>query len=111
MRYLPLIFAFFTLSAFECELIYENDLALVYHVVMQPHEEIGLHRDSAPMVITALQGGVVRRLETDGREVDVEFPTGVAVYRTPDPEGEFHRSVSLSDSVIELITVVHKTKR
>ncbi|HEY5234892.1 MAG TPA: hypothetical protein VIJ14_01840, partial [Rhabdochlamydiaceae bacterium] len=63
---------------------YKDDQVSISRVKIFSQEEIGLHRDMFPQVVVALQGGTLTRLEADGREVDVEFPTGVAVLREPD---------------------------
>lgn len=97
------------IQAVECQLQFENDQVNVAKVKILPHEEIGLHRDVYPQVVVALKGGTITRLEADGRTVDVEFPTGVAVFRPTDPENQLHRSVNNSDEPVELIIVQLKT--
>ena len=82
---------------------YKDDQIGISRVKILPQEEIGLHRDIFPQVVVALQGGTLTRLEADGREVDVEFPTGVAVLRQPDAGTELHRTVNKSSEPIELI--------
>lgn len=92
-------------QAFECEVQFENDQVIASRVVIEPKEEVGLHRDALPHVVVALKGGTITRLETGGREVDVQFPTGKAVYRPIDPENELHRSVNKSNERLELIII------
>jgi hypothetical protein len=87
-----------------------NDLVTVSRVKIFPGEEIGLHRDDKSQVVIALQGGVITRLESDARAVDVEFPTGVAVFREPDPKGELHKSVNRSSKPVELIIIQLQNK-
>ncbi len=111
MRWLLAPFLFIaSMQAFEYEVIVNNDQLMIARVVVDPHEEIGRHRDEVPHIVIALQGGVITRLEEDGREVDVEFPQGVAIYRPVDPEGEYHRGVNRSDDPIELLMIELKTK-
>lgn len=95
-------------QALEYEVQFENDQVCVSRVVIEPKEEIGLHRDSLPQIVVGLRGGTITRLEADGREVDVEFPTGKAVYRPVDPENELHRSVNRSNAPIEIIIIQMK---
>lgn len=95
----------FPLQSLEYELQFENDQVCVARVQIFPHEEIGLHRDVYPQVVVALEGGTIARLEQDGRRVDVEFPTAVAVFRPKDPEDQLHRSVNDSDHKIDLIII------
>lgn len=95
-------------QALEYEIQFDNDQICISRVVMGPKEEIGFHRDAMPQVVIGLKGGIITRLESDGREVDVEFPTGKTVYRPVDPEGELHRSVNKSDAPIEIIIVQMK---
>lgn len=95
-------------QALEYEVQFENDQVCVSRVVIEPKEEIGFHRDAVPQIVVGLRGGTITRLETDGREVDVEFPTGKAVYRHVDPENELHRSVNRTNSAIEIIIVQMK---
>ncbi len=95
----------FRAESLEYEQQFENDQVCVSRVVIAPKEEIGLHRDAVPQIVIALKGGVITRLESDGKEVDVLFPTNKAVYRPVDPENEQHKSVNRSDESIELIIV------
>lgn len=92
-------------GALEYEIQFENEQVCVSRVLIEPKEEIGLHRDSMPQVVVGLKGGIITRLESDGREIDVEFPTGKAVYRAIDPEDNLHRSVNKSDDPVEMIIV------
>lgn len=98
-------FALTQAQALEYEVQFENDQVCVSRVVIEPKEEIDLHRDAVPQVVVGLRGGTITRLEADGREVDVEFPTGKAVYRPVDPEDELHRSMNKSNASIEIIIV------
>jgi hypothetical protein len=96
------------IQSLEYEIQFENDLISISRVLVEPKEEIGLHRDALPQVIIGLKGGTITRLEADGREVDVEFPTGKAVFRSVDPEGVLHRSINKSDNPIEIMIVQMK---
>lgn len=93
------------IHALEYEKQFENDQICVGKVIIAPHEEIGLHRDVHPQVVIALKGGSITRFEADGRIIDVEIPTGMAIFREADPENELHRSKNNSSESIELITV------
>lgn len=95
-------------QALEYEVQFENETVCISKLVIEPKEEIGLHRDAVPQIVIGLKGGTITRLESDGKEVDVAFPTGKAVYRSVDPEGELHRSVNKSDTSIEVIIVQMK---
>ncbi len=95
----------FQAEALEYNQLFENDQVCIAQVKVFPHEEIGLHRDVYPAVVVALTGGVITRLEADGRVTDVHFPTDVAVFRAADPENELHRSVNRSDDPIELMII------
>ncbi len=64
-----------------------------------------MHRDAYPQVVVALQGGVITRLEADGSTVDVNFPTGKAVFREIDPPDQLHRSINNSSAPVELIVI------
>jgi hypothetical protein len=99
-----------SLQALEYEPQLENDQIRVAKVKILPHEEIGAHRDEYAQVVIALKGGVITRLEADGRTTDVQFPTGLPVFREPDPVDELHRSVNASDEPIELLIVQLKDK-
>lgn len=92
-------------QALEYEVQFENDQVCVARVVMEPKEEVGLHRDALPRIVVGLKGGTITRLESDGRKVDVKFPTGKAVYLPADPEDELHRGVNQSDSTVEVIVI------
>lgn len=98
-------FLSFEMQALEYEQQFENDQICIAKVKISPWEEIGLHRDTHPRVIIALQGGTITRLEADGRVIDVKFPTGIAVFREADPENELHRGVNNSAEPVELILI------
>ncbi|MBP9842316.1 MAG: hypothetical protein KBC64_07855 [Simkaniaceae bacterium] len=95
-------------QALEYEVQLENNQVCVSRVVIDPKEEIGLHRDALPQIVIGLRGGTITRLESDGREIDVNFPTGKAIYRPIDPEGELHKSVNKSDEPIEILIIQMK---
>lgn len=95
-------------QALQYEVQFENDQICVSRVVIEPQEEIGLHRDALPQSVIGVRGGTITRLEADEREVEVQFPTGKVVYRPADPENELHRSVNRSNAPIELIIIQYK---
>ena len=95
----------FNLQAIEYEMQLENEQVRVARAKIMPFEEIGLHRDEHPQVVIALQGGTITRLEANGTKTDVNFPTGIAVFRQVDPPNELHRSVNNSANPIELIII------
>ena len=64
----------------EYEPLFENEQINVAKVKVQAGEEIGLHRDAYPQVVFALKGGIITRLEADGRKVDVHSPTGQQLF-------------------------------
>lgn len=82
----------FGVYAMEYEQQFENDQLSIAKAKVMPFEEIGLHRDVYPQVVIALKGGTITRLEADGSVTDVKFPTGVAVFREPDPENVLYRT-------------------
>lgn len=92
-------------QAIEYEIQLENDSVAVARAKILPHEEIGLHRDTYPQVVIALQGGVITRLEADGSTTDVNFPTGRAVFREVDPPDQLHKSINNSSNPVELIII------
>ncbi len=89
---------------------FENDQICVARVKVEPNEEIGFHRDAYSQVVIALKGGTITRIEADGSFTDVQFPTGVAVIRSPDPENELHRSLNASSEPIDLIIIQLKNE-
>jgi hypothetical protein len=94
-----------SVQVLEYEPQFENDQICVARAKIEPHEEIELHRDVYPQVVIALKGGTITRLEADGRVTEVQFPTGVAVIREPDPENELHKSVNNSSESVELVII------
>lgn len=98
-------------GALEVQKQLDNDFVSISKVVINPHEEIGLHRDAAPQVVVALKGGTITRLEADGSEIDVQFPEGVAVFRPVDPIDQLHKSVNRGDQSIELILIELKRSK
>lgn len=99
---------FLNAQALEYAPQFENDQISVSRVKIEPHEEIGLHRDAYPQIVIASKGGTITRMEADGQSWDVHFPTGVAVFRKPDPENEMHKSMNKSSEPIELLIVQMK---
>lgn len=95
----------FDIQSLEYEIQFENDLVSVSRVKIMPDEEIGLHRDAYPQVVVALQGGVITRIEEDGSTIDVNFPTGQAVFREIDPPDRLHKSVNHSQTPVELMII------
>ncbi len=98
-------FLAFEIQALEYQIQLDNDLISVSKVKIFPHEEIGLHRDVFPQVVIALKGGTITRLEADGQKVDVVFPTGIAVFRSADPENQLHRSINNSEEAVEFMII------
>lgn len=106
MKNILIVLTFFLSSAvngLEYEKQFENENLILSKVKIQPYEEIGLHRDAYKQVVIALKGGIIKRIEKNGREVDVHFPTGIAVIREPDPVNELHRTINNSSEPVELI--------
>lgn len=95
----------FQAHAVEYAVQVENERVLVAKVKIMGHEELPAHRDAYPQVVVALKGGTITRLEADGNKTDVSFPTGIAVFREPDPENELHKSFNPSSEPVELIIV------
>lgn len=97
-----------TAFALEYQTQFENDCICISKAKIMPDEEVGLHRDTLPCIVIALKGGTITRLEADGSETEVQFPTGEAVFRGVDPENELHRSVNRSSEAVELILIQMK---
>jgi len=61
MAKIPLVcvgfLALIKLQALEFETHFENEQVSVSKVVIEPREEIGLHRDGFPQIVVALKGG------------------------------------------------------
>ena len=100
-----------SLTAMEAEVQFNNDEMCIVKVKMLPHEEIGEHRDDYPQIVIGLKGGTITRIEHDGSETDVEFPTGVAVIRQADPLGEMHCAVNRSSEEVEVLVIQLKGER
>ena len=98
-----LFFATVEVEALKYAVKFENEFVTVMQVEIEAGEEIGLHRDALPQVVVALKGGTITRLEANGTETAVEFPTGVPVFRPVDPENELHKSVNRGANPVELI--------
>lgn len=99
-----------TAHGLDYEVQFENDQVHVSRLRVMPHEEIGSHRDELPKVVVALKGGIITRLESNGTTTEVNFPTGIAVFREADPPNDFHKAVNKSSEPIELITIQLKSK-
>ncbi len=95
----------------ECEAQFENDQVCCMRVKIMPGEEIGLHRDDYPAIVVALKGGIITRLEANGMQTNVTFPTGIAVFRPEDPYIELHRSVNKGSEAVELVVIQLKAAK
>ena len=93
------------LQSLEYEVQLENQSVSVARAKIMPQEEIGLHRDAYPQVVVALQGGTITRVEADGSTIDVDFPTGKAVFRDIDPPDQVPTSVNNSSNPVELVII------
>ena len=102
---LPFLAFVLSLQALEYEVQFENNQIIVSRAKIEANEEIGLHRDEIPSLVVATKGGVLTRIEADGSENAVAFPTGTTVYRDVDPVGEFHRTQNRTSEAIELIII------
>lgn len=100
----------FQLNAIEYQLQLDTKEVSVVKVKMKPHEKIGLHRDAFPQVVIALKGGTITRLEADGSETQVDFPTYQAIFREADPENVLHKSINNSSEELELMIIQLKSK-
>ncbi len=95
----------FSLSALEYEVQFENNHVIISRAKIEANEEIGLHRDEIPSFVVAIKGGVLTRIEADGSENAVAFPTGTTIFRDVDPIGVYHRTQNRSNEAIELIII------
>ena len=91
------------LGALEYEELLSHERVSIAKVKIMAGEEIGLHRDAHRQIVIALKGGTITRLEADGTTTDVDFPTGVAVFRGIDPPNELHKSVNRGTEPVELL--------
>lgn len=104
-KFLPLLALCFSLQGLEYEVQFEDSKVIVVRAKIEAHETAELHRDDIPHLVTAIKGGVLTRIEADGTENVVAFPTGVTIYRDKDPIGEYHRTENRSDEAVELIII------
>lgn len=105
-------FVSMALSAMEYEVLYENDEVSVVRMRIAGLEELAAHRDAIPQWIYACKGGVITRIEEDGREVDVEFPTGAVVFRDEEPlDAPLHRALNKSIEPIKVISIQKKSSK
>jgi len=100
-----LIAIIFSLNALEFEVQFENSHIKVCRAKIEANEEIGLHRDEIPSLVIAIKGGVLTRIEEDGSENVVAFPTGTPVFRDVDPEGSLHRTQNRSNEPVEIVII------
>lgn len=94
----------------EFEILFENEKLRVSRFKLEAGEEVGLHYDENPATVTAYQGGIITRLENDGTEREVHFPTAVATFRPAEPKEMTHRSINRGSAPVAAIIVeVKKT--
>jgi len=70
-----------------------------------PQEEIGLHYDEYPQVVIALSGGILTRLEANGSQTQVEFPTNTPVFRPAETPDKMHKTLNATSAPIELTII------
>lgn len=100
-RFFLLCFPLFV-HAMDYDVFFENDYVSIAKFIMAPDEEVGYHRDECPHIVIAINcEGVLRRLNPDGSQEDVLFPKGEAILRPEDPYFEGHRTVNLSNEILE----------
>jgi hypothetical protein len=98
-----------SLAALEYAVLFENEQISIDKAKIMSKEESQLHRDNYPHIVIALKGGSLTRLESNGTETVVNFPTGAAVIRPVDPPDELHKTVNRSAEPIELIIIQLKS--
>lgn len=100
------IFLFISRSyALEYKKYLENDKVFVSYVKIMPGEEIGLHYDQYAQVVIALNGGILTRLEADGSQTQVEFPTNIPTFRSSETSDKMHKTLNKTSMPIELIII------
>lgn len=102
---LLMCFLSFELQSLVYEQQFDNEQICIGKLELSPQEATGLHRDEYPHVVIALKGGTITRHEVDGREVEVDFPTGKTIFREADIGNVLHRSVNNSSESVELIVI------
>lgn len=105
MRYLLLFFWPIMAYSIEHNIIFENDYVCLSKFKLLPHEEVDFHRDEYPHIVIANTGGIIKRFEPDGTSTEIPLPTGEAVFRPQDPFEEGHRSINISDNLIEAFII------
>lgn len=107
-RLLLTSFLVFGLQAMEFEKLFENEKVCVSHFKLMSGEQVGEHYDIYPQIVTAIEGGIITRIEADGSTTDVNFPTGVAVFRLAETSDKMHKSINNGSNPIELIIIQFK---
>jgi quercetin dioxygenase-like cupin family protein len=103
---------FFTVAnAMECEVVVDNKQVSVLKITLAPHEEVDDHRDDLPRVITAIQGGVLTRIEQDGTVSELVIPSGSSLFLEPDPVGTLHKTANRTASPLEFCVVLLKKEK
>jgi quercetin dioxygenase-like cupin family protein len=99
----------FIASAMEYEIQSDDEFIRVSTVVLDPKEEVGMHRDEFARYIYVVQGGTLMQTFEDGRIRLIDFPTGKTLHLNADPVGVNHTGASLSNEKMEFIVIEIKT--
>ena len=84
---------------------FENEQVCSAYLKIMPGEETEYHYDELSSVVIALTGGILTRLEADGSQTQVEFPTGQSVFVNAETPDKMHKTVNATSKTIELIIV------
>lgn len=74
------------------ELCIDNSAVTVWRTIIEPNNELKMHRHERARVVVAIRGGSLRKVTDSGEESMLTFDTGKAYWLESDPPFELHRS-------------------
>ena len=73
------------------ELCIDNSAVTVWRTIIEPNNELKMHRHDRARVVVGLKGGSLRKVTDTGEESPLVFETGKAYWLEADPPFELHR--------------------
>lgn len=73
------------------ELCIDNSAVTVWRTIIEPNNELKMHRHDRARIVVGLKGGSLRKVTDSGEESPLVFEAGKAYWLEADPPFELHR--------------------
>ncbi|MCH9633130.1 MAG: hypothetical protein S4CHLAM6_14820 [Chlamydiae bacterium] len=89
---------------------FENKYVKVWKTLIMPNQPLSMHRHNSSRVIVPLKGGTLQVIEQNGREHDLEFREGSALWLEKDPPNQLHADINRNSYPIEVMVIEVKSE-